>query len=183
LAGEYTGLDSIRSVYSPTDINLDSFEITLHRLFHVSIIPTIKFPGLARGARVRPCAVSIEWAREALMSDGYEVYVSLTQSSRLAHLGCWVHARRRFVEAEAALPKATCSPVNPATQFVAAIGERYEIEARAREVSTDYRSAPGPAPYQYVQVIGTGDPFRLSSREPWCCGGDADGAQSRGGSI
>jgi hypothetical protein len=42
-------------------------------------------------------------------------------------------ARRRFVEAEAALPKAARTPKQPATQFIAAIGELYAIEKRATE--------------------------------------------------
>ena len=36
-----------------------------------------------------------------LMSDGYEVYNGIAQSHHLIHLGCWAHARRYFVEAEA----------------------------------------------------------------------------------
>jgi transposase len=81
-----------------------------------------------------------EGARGALMSDGYEVYANLAQSFGLVHLGCWAHARRRFVEAEAALPKTARTPEQPATQFIAAIGELYAIEARARQVSAEERA-------------------------------------------
>src|SRR3990172_5707518 len=45
-------------------------------------------------------------ARGALLTDGYEAYESVAKARALVHLGCWAHARRRFVEAEAALPKA-----------------------------------------------------------------------------
>ena len=79
-------------------------------------------------------------ARGALVSDGYEVYASVARACGLVHLGCWAHARRRFVEAEAALPKAARTSTQPAAQFIAAIGELYAIEANAREVSVEERT-------------------------------------------
>lgn len=69
----------------------------------------------------------------ALMSDGYEVYNGIARTHRLVHLGCWAHARRYFVEAEAALPKPARSPDQPATRFIAAIGRLYAIESRAKD--------------------------------------------------
>jgi transposase len=78
-------------------------------------------------------------AGSALMSDGYESYGQVAKTYGLVHLGCWAHSRRRFVEAEAALPKPARSPDQPATQFIAAIGELYVIEARARELSREQR--------------------------------------------
>jgi hypothetical protein len=79
-------------------------------------------------------------ARGALITDGYEVYANVAQAYGLVHLGCWAHARRRFVDAEAALPKAARTPAQPAAQFIAAIGELYAIEANAREVSAEDRT-------------------------------------------
>lgn len=81
-----------------------------------------------------------EGARGALLTDGYEVYASVAQALGLVHLGCWAHARRRFVEAEAALPKAARTPEQPAAQFIAAIAELYTIEASAREASVEDRT-------------------------------------------
>ena len=78
-------------------------------------------------------------ARGALITDGYEVYANVAQTCGLIHLGCWAHARRRFVEAEAALPKAARTPEQPAAQFIAAIGELYLVEATARELSVEQR--------------------------------------------
>lgn len=75
-----------------------------------------------------------------LMSDGYEVYNTLAATHGLVHLGCWAHARRYFVEAEATLPKQARSPEQPATQFIAAIGELYAVEARAKDKPFDERS-------------------------------------------
>lgn len=74
-----------------------------------------------------------EGARGALLTDGYEVYASIAHANGLTHVGCWAHARRRFVDAEAALPKNARGPEQPATQFIAAIGALYAIEKHARE--------------------------------------------------
>ena len=79
-------------------------------------------------------------ARGALLTDGYEVYANVAQTYGLLHLGCWAHARRRFVEAEAVLPKATRTPDQPATQFIAAIGELYALEAKARDLPIEVRT-------------------------------------------
>jgi transposase len=72
-------------------------------------------------------------AHGALMSDGYEAYAKVAAANRLVHLGCWAHARRYLVEAEAALPKMARPPDHPATQMLALIGELYRVEARWRE--------------------------------------------------
>lgn len=80
---------------------------------------------------IRPGAV--------LMSDGYEVYNAIAAARGAIHIGCWAHARRYFVEAEAAIPKAARGPEQPVTQFIAAIGELYAIEARAKELSPEQR--------------------------------------------
>ncbi|MDX9996294.1 MAG: IS66 family transposase [Rhodocyclaceae bacterium] len=69
----------------------------------------------------------------ALMSDGYEVYGGIAEANGLTHLGCWAHARRYFVEAEAAIPQAARTPDQPATQFIAAMGELYAVEAQAKD--------------------------------------------------
>lgn len=79
-------------------------------------------------------------AGAALMSDGYEVYNAIAAVNGLTHLGCWAHARRYFIEAEAVIPKAACGPEQPATQFIAAIGELYAIEQEAK--AKDLTSPP-----------------------------------------
>lgn len=66
------------------------------------------------------------------MSDGYEVYNAIAAANGLTHLGCWAHARRYFIEAEAAIPKAARGPEQPATPFITAIGELYAIEREAQ---------------------------------------------------
>jgi len=81
-----------------------------------------------------------EGAKGALLTDGYEVYASVAHAHGLTHLGCWAHARRRFVEAEAALPKNARGPEQPATQFIAAIAALYAVEKEARERSAEERT-------------------------------------------
>ena len=77
----------------------------------------------------------------ALLTDGYEVYANVAQTYILTHLGCWAHARRRFVEALAALPKVARTPEQPAAQFIAAIAELYALEAKAKDYSVEQRLA------------------------------------------
>jgi len=79
-------------------------------------------------------------AGTALLTDGYEAYGNVALTYGLTHLGCWAHARRKFVEALAALPKMARTPEQPAAQFVAAIGELYAIEARAKDVSPEQKT-------------------------------------------
>ena len=74
-----------------------------------------------------------------LMTDGYEAYSSIAQVNGLVHLACWAHVRRRFVDAEAAIPKAQRRPDQPATQFIAAIASLYAVEAKARDLSVEER--------------------------------------------
>ncbi len=68
-----------------------------------------------------------------LMSDGYEVYNGIAKMHGLTHLGCWAHARRPFIEAEDATPKAAQSPHLIATRFVRLIAKLYRAEALAKE--------------------------------------------------
>jgi len=80
-----------------------------------------------------------EGARGALLSDGYEAYASVAAACGLVHLGCWAHARRKFVEAEAGLPKESRSSEHPAVQFIALIAKLYVLEASARHAETAER--------------------------------------------
>lgn len=70
----------------------------------------------------------------ALMTDGYASYDEIARVNGLVHLGCWAHARRYFVEAEAVLPKEKRAGSLPG-QFVALIGELFAIEAQAKNAS------------------------------------------------
>lgn len=65
------------------------------------------------------------------MTDGYAPYNAIADANGLVHLGCWVHARRYFVEAEEVLPKNVRGPHQSATQFIRLIGKLYAAESRA----------------------------------------------------
>lgn len=74
-------------------------------------------------AGIRPGAV--------LVSDGYEVYSGIARTHGLTHLGCWSHARRPFIKAEEAIPKAARSPDQIATRFIKLVAKLYRAEALA----------------------------------------------------
>lgn len=58
-----------------------------------------------------------------------------TPSSPTTHLGYWAHARRHFVEAEVALPKAARTKEQRAAQIIAAIGALYALEDQTRTMT------------------------------------------------
>jgi transposase len=64
--------------------------------------------------------------RGIVMCDGYDAYESLsrTRGGSFVTAHCWAHARRKFVECEAAYPK-------QAAEALAMFGELYGIEGRA----------------------------------------------------
>ena len=96
--------------------------------------PPVRLFGYAPGRGGTHAELLYAGIREGavLMSDGYEVYNGIAKSHHLVHLGCWAHARRYFVEAEAALPKSARAPDQLATQFIAAIAQLYAVEAKAK---------------------------------------------------
>ena len=77
----------------------------------------------------------------ALMTDGYDPYDGVARHYGLVHLACWAHARRRFVEALAVLPKEQRTSTQPAAQFIAAIAELYAVEARSRDLPSVERQS------------------------------------------
>jgi hypothetical protein len=80
-----------------------------------------------------------EGARGALLSDGHEAYAAVVQAYQLKHLGCWAHARRRFIEAHEALPKDARTVETLSAQMLALITELYGIEAQMRQASSQER--------------------------------------------
>lgn len=78
-------------------------------------------------------------AGTALVTDGYEVYNGIAKAGGLTHLGCWVHARRPFIKAEEAIPKAARSPTQLTSRFVRLIGKLYRAEALAKDWTPAHR--------------------------------------------
>ena len=72
----------------------------------------------------------------ALMVDGYEGYKAISDTPAVQRLGCWAHARRKFVEAQRAQPKKKQGRVDVA---LAKIQQLYAIEKRIKEEPPDKR--------------------------------------------
>ena len=76
--------------------------------------------------------------RGALMVDGYEGYAAVCEAQALRRLGCWAHARRKFVAAKKLQPK---GKAGRADQALAHIQNLYAIERQAKDLSPDERRA------------------------------------------
>ena len=72
----------------------------------------------------------------ALMVDGYEGYSPVCQQNQLTRLGCWAHARRKFVEAQRQQPKGKTGKADVALGLIQKL---YGIEKLSREKSTAER--------------------------------------------
>lgn len=74
----------------------------------------------------------LEGWRGYLMTDGYDGYNAAVAQGRIEHLACWVHARRRFIDAAKVQPK---GKRGRADQAIAFISRLYGIEREIREKS------------------------------------------------
>ena len=66
-----------------------------------------------------------------LQTDAYVIYNKLGDS--IIHVGCWAHARRKFIETIKVAPNCTL-----AVEVVQQIGKLYMIERQAREAGMDF---------------------------------------------
>lgn len=71
----------------------------------------------------------------ALMTDGYAGYNAAAQTHQLQHAQCWAHARRKFVEAQKALPAKKKSPF--IETVLGRLGALYALERRIRDKSSE----------------------------------------------
>jgi len=71
----------------------------------------------------------------ALMVDGYEGYEPVCREQALVRLGCWVHARRKFVD----VSKASKKKNSQAAYTIKLIAKLYAIEKANKEVNSDAR--------------------------------------------
>ena len=72
----------------------------------------------------------------ALMVDGYEGYQPTCTDNHLTRLGCWAHARRKFMDAKKLQPK---GKVGKADQALSFIQKLYVIEKNNKEKSSRER--------------------------------------------
>lgn len=75
----------------------------------------------------------------ALVTDGYAGYNKTAELYGLQHGQCWAHVRRKFIEAEKALPKGKKSPA--ITAILSEISKLYGIEKRIQSLSLDQRQS------------------------------------------
>lgn len=76
-------------------------------------------------------------------SDGYASYDGICLKKNITQLGCWDHARRKFCEAEKALPdkKNKTGPPAKAVMALAMINKLYRIERAIKDLSPEQKYA------------------------------------------
>ncbi len=72
----------------------------------------------------------------AIMTDGYEGYGKACKEYAITRLGCWAHARRKFVDAQKLQSK---GKTGKADQALALIQKLYRIEAEIKDQPPDER--------------------------------------------
>lgn len=72
----------------------------------------------------------------ALMVDGYEGYNAVCEQQTLTRLGCWAHARRKFIDAQRATKKGRTAKADYAIKL---IGKLYKLEKTLKETSPERR--------------------------------------------
>jgi len=68
-----------------------------------------------------------------LQADGYSGYGQVCRENKLTRIGCWDHARRKFVEASRAAP--TKGKPSKADVALSHIRKLYAVEKAARDLS------------------------------------------------
>ena len=75
-----------------------------------------------------------------IQSDDFAGYDHLDQSANIVHLGCWAHARRKFVKVVKVRKKHRSKRMNPkslADEALDYIGDLYQIEKEAQRLELD----------------------------------------------
>jgi transposase len=68
-----------------------------------------------------------------LQTDGYAGYNGILSHNGMIGLGCWAHVRRKFKDAQKALPKKDQNKGNRLTQALAFIGKLYQLEQAIKD--------------------------------------------------
>lgn len=75
-----------------------------------------------------------------LQTDDYAGYHAIGKRAEITHLGCWAHARRKFVEAQkVATPKGSKPKAGKADMALSYIRKLYGIEKRIKDESAEVR--------------------------------------------
>jgi transposase len=76
-----------------------------------------------------------------LQTDGYAGYNKVCRDNPIMRIGCWDHARRKFVEARKAAPaKKTGEKVSKAGVAIGKIRKLYAIEQRIKDLAPDQKT-------------------------------------------
>jgi hypothetical protein len=76
-----------------------------------------------------------------LQTDGYAGYNKVCRDNPIMRIGCWDHARRKFVEARKAAPaKKTGEKVSKADVAIGKIRKLYAIEQRIKDLAPDQKT-------------------------------------------
>jgi len=110
----------------------------------------VVFDATATHERDGPAQILADF-RGALQADAYAGYDGLYQSGRVREIGCWAHARRRFVEAFMTDPQAAL--------MVARIQQLYQVERAATDLSVEARRLLRQE--QSLPLLGEIDTVRL----------------------
>lgn len=76
---------------------------------------------------------------QALMVDGYSGYNAACQQYNIQRLGCFAHARRKFIEVQKASPKGASKKTGKADQALSFIQRLYRIEQQIKDDPPDKR--------------------------------------------
>jgi transposase len=70
----------------------------------------------------------------ALMVDGFPSYNSVCEKNTITRLGCWAHARRKFIDAQKAQPKGKTGKADQALTYIQQLYRiEFEIKEKTRE--------------------------------------------------
>ena len=93
--------------------------------------------------RTRSGRVALEFLNDYhgfIQSDDFSGYDHLDQNPNIVHLGCWAHARRKFIKVVKVRKKHRSKRANPkslADEALDYIGNLYQIEKEARRLQLD----------------------------------------------
>ena len=73
-----------------------------------------------------------------LVTDGYEGYAEVVRRNAITHVGCWAHARRKFVEAQKVQPKGKTGKADWALNQIRKL---YGVEKQAKGLEPEARHA------------------------------------------
>jgi transposase len=97
-----------------------------------SVMKDLVFFHYDKGSRAQKVVVELLHDYQgAVQTDGYEAYSIYENKKGVLLLGCWVHARRKFTEAEGEDPSG-------AAYALEQIGMLYRVEAMATDQNMDY---------------------------------------------